>query len=152
MIGFIAPYTFKQFGTTGNYSAIAFPHNFQFTVANAIGFSVFTRHPGNGFITTLDYCCIPPATLFLLLYTPSRLKVKVTLRLTVSLLAVPSYNSSVRTPRKTPIVKNACLLVRYLSIDILLLRVLVLRESVYRPIAWQWIYMPQYLLHIDFAG
>jgi hypothetical protein len=32
MIGFIAPYTFKQLGTTGNYSAIAILHTLQFTV------------------------------------------------------------------------------------------------------------------------
>jgi hypothetical protein len=42
MIGFIAPYTFAQFGTTGKYSAIAIPHTLQFTVAHALGFSVFT--------------------------------------------------------------------------------------------------------------
>jgi hypothetical protein len=37
-------------------------------------------------------------------------------------LIVPSYNSSARTPRKTPpsVVKNACLLVRYLAVDVLL--------------------------------
>jgi hypothetical protein len=40
-----------------------------------------------------------------------------------NLLTVPSYISSARTPRKTPssIIKNACLLVRYLAIDVLLL-------------------------------
>jgi hypothetical protein len=42
MIGFIAPYTFAQFGTTGHYSAIAFLHTLQFTVAHALGFSAFT--------------------------------------------------------------------------------------------------------------
>jgi hypothetical protein len=42
MIGFIAPYTFTQFGTTGNYSAIAILHIYLFTVAHALGFSVFT--------------------------------------------------------------------------------------------------------------
>jgi hypothetical protein len=38
-------------------------------------------------------------------------------------LAVPSYNSSPRIPRKTPssVVKNACSLVRYLAMDVLLL-------------------------------
>jgi hypothetical protein len=41
MIGFIAPYTFTQFGTTGNYSAIRILHTFQLTVAHALGFSVF---------------------------------------------------------------------------------------------------------------
>jgi hypothetical protein len=39
------------------------------------------------------------------------------------LLTVPSYNSSARTPQKTPpsVVRNACLLVRYLARDVLLL-------------------------------
>jgi hypothetical protein len=38
-------------------------------------------------------------------------------------LTVPSYNFSAQTPRKTPssFVKNACLLVRYLAMDVLLL-------------------------------
>jgi hypothetical protein len=44
MIVFIAPYTFTQFRTTGNYSAIAMLHTFQFTVAQALGFSVLTSH------------------------------------------------------------------------------------------------------------
>jgi hypothetical protein len=35
-------HTCTQFGTTGNYSSIAILHTFQFTVANALGFSVFT--------------------------------------------------------------------------------------------------------------
>jgi hypothetical protein len=42
MIGFIDTYTFTQFGTTGNYSAIAILHTFQLTVPHALGFSVFT--------------------------------------------------------------------------------------------------------------
>jgi hypothetical protein len=42
MTGFVAPYTFTQFGTTEKYSAIAILHTFQFTVAHALGFSVFT--------------------------------------------------------------------------------------------------------------
>jgi hypothetical protein len=43
----------------------------------------------------------------------------VLLRIPSILLTVPSYNSSVRTSRKTPsfIVKNSCLLVRYLAIE-----------------------------------
>jgi hypothetical protein len=47
----------------------------------------------------------------ILRYTPSRP------------LTVPSYNSSARTPRKTPssFNKNACLLGRYLAMDVLLL-------------------------------
>jgi hypothetical protein len=43
MFGFIALSTFTQLGTTGNYSAIAILHTFQFTVAHTLGFSVFTR-------------------------------------------------------------------------------------------------------------
>jgi hypothetical protein len=42
MIGFIEPYTFTQFGTTGNYSAIAIQHTLQFTVAHGLGFAAFT--------------------------------------------------------------------------------------------------------------
>jgi hypothetical protein len=41
-IGFIAPYTFTQLGTTGDHSAIAIQHNFQSTASHALGFSVFT--------------------------------------------------------------------------------------------------------------
>jgi hypothetical protein len=42
MIGFIAPYTFTQLGTTCNYSAVIDLHTLQFTVKHAVGFSVFT--------------------------------------------------------------------------------------------------------------
>jgi hypothetical protein len=41
-IGFIAPYTFTQFGTTGSNSAIDILHSFHFTVEYAQGFSVLT--------------------------------------------------------------------------------------------------------------
>jgi hypothetical protein len=43
---------------------------------------------------------------------------------TPSVLLCPLYNSSARTPRKTrlSVVKNACLFVRYLAMDALLLR------------------------------
>jgi hypothetical protein len=151
MIGFIAPYTF----TTRDYrqhSAIAILHTFQFTVAYALRFSVFTsrilatdlsqshsnfkshmKSSWNGLIpflqfllnhlrqpspeldsTTLDYCSI------------------------LRRVFVPFYNPLVRTPWKTPssIVKDACLLVRYLAMDVLLLsRELLLRECVYRVVA-----------------
>jgi hypothetical protein len=51
-------------------------------------------------------------------------------------LVVPSYTSSARTPNKTPssVVNNAYLLVRYLAIDVLLLRAQFL-ECVYRAVA-----------------
>jgi hypothetical protein len=51
------------------------------------------------------------------------------------LLAVPSYNSSARTPQKAPfsVVKNACLLVRYLGMGVLLLKEYA-SECVYRDV------------------
>jgi hypothetical protein len=44
MVGFADTYvyTFTQFGTTGNYSAIAILHTFQLTIAHAVGVPVFT--------------------------------------------------------------------------------------------------------------
>jgi hypothetical protein len=42
VIRFITSYTSTQFGTVGNYSAIAILRTFQFTVAQALEFSVFT--------------------------------------------------------------------------------------------------------------
>jgi hypothetical protein len=44
IIGYIAPYTFTQFRSTSNYSAVAILHTFQFTIAHALGFSVFSSH------------------------------------------------------------------------------------------------------------
>jgi hypothetical protein len=41
MAGLIDIYTFTQFGTTGNYSAIAILHTLQFTVAHALEFCIF---------------------------------------------------------------------------------------------------------------
>jgi hypothetical protein len=155
MIGFVAPYTFTQFGTTCNYSAIAILYSFQLTVAHALGFSVLTsrilatdlsqshcnlkshvksschslipslpfllnqlRLPSPELDPILDYCSV-------LHCTPSRL------------LTVPSYNSSARTPQKTPstIISNACLLVRYLATDDLLLSAYASQTCVYRPVA-----------------
>jgi hypothetical protein len=136
MIEFIAPYTFTQFGTTGSYSAIADLHTSQFTVTHALGFSVFTSR-----ILTTDlsqshchfklhmepscHSLIP----FLPLFCNCQLRRldKVPLDycsiLRCTLLTVPSYTSSARTPRKTPssTVKNACLQLRCLAIDVLLL-------------------------------
>jgi hypothetical protein len=42
MIGFIPPFTFTQFGTTGSYSAVAVLRTLQFAVTHALGFSVIT--------------------------------------------------------------------------------------------------------------
>jgi hypothetical protein len=111
------------------YSAITILHTLQFTVAHILGFSVFTSrilatdlsHSHCNFISHMKSSCHYSAgvnsedsTTFdyseLLFYIPSRL------------LTVSSYNSSARTPRKTPssVVKNACLLVRYVALDVLL--------------------------------
>jgi hypothetical protein len=132
------------------YSAITFLHTFQFTVAHALGFSVFaSRILATGLSQThchnnshmKSFCnSLIPFLPFLLnhLRLPSRhnsLDYCSVLPCTPShLLTVPS---SARTPQKTPscIVKNACLLVRYVAMDILLSRARVLREYVYRLVA-----------------
>jgi hypothetical protein len=44
MIGFIAPYTFTQLGTTVNYNSLAILHRLQRTVTHALGFSVIISH------------------------------------------------------------------------------------------------------------
>jgi hypothetical protein len=41
VIGFIAPYKFTQFGTTGSYRAIAILHTLQSTIPHAIGSLIF---------------------------------------------------------------------------------------------------------------
>jgi hypothetical protein len=73
-------------------------------------------------LETLDFW--PQFTTPLFHCTPSRL------------LTVPSYESSARTPRKTPssVVKNECLLVCYLAMDDLLLGAYV-SGCVYRVVA-----------------
>jgi hypothetical protein len=153
MIGFIAPYTFTQFGTTVNYSAIAILQNFQFIFTQPLGFSVFnsrilatdlsqsrcnfTTHmkssshrliPFLPFFSVTFHCNLQNSTQSsrLLSCTPSRL------------LTAPFYNPSARTPRKTPCssFKDACLLVRYVAVDVLVLsRAHVLRECVYRAVS-----------------
>jgi hypothetical protein len=155
MIGFIAPYTLTP-RDYRQYSAIAILHTFQFTVSHKLGSSVFTsrilqrifqshrhfnshmksswhslipffsfllshlRQPSQKFDAILHYFF-----LLLLFSTPSQL------------LTVPFYNPSARTIQKTQssIVKDACLLVRYLAMDVLLSRARVLRECVYRVVA-----------------
>jgi hypothetical protein len=44
MIGFIAPVTFTQVGTTGNYSAVAILRAIQLTVPHSVWFSIFISH------------------------------------------------------------------------------------------------------------
>jgi hypothetical protein len=53
-----------------------------------------------------------------------------------SLKGCPFHNPSARTPQKTAfIVEEACLLVRYLAMDVLLLHVYASQECVYRVVA-----------------
>jgi hypothetical protein len=76
----------------------------------------FTNHWYAAIFFRLD----TPLELF---WLPTELNWTELLRCTSVLLPVPSYNSSVRTRRETPssVVKNVCLLVRYLATDVLLL-------------------------------
>jgi hypothetical protein len=61
-------------------------------------------------LTSSDWTLSTSDHILLLRCTPSRL------------LTLPFYNFSARTPRKTSsVIKNACLLVRYLALDVLLL-------------------------------
>jgi hypothetical protein len=115
--------------------------HFQFTVAHALGFFVFTSR-----ILATDlsqsHCLLGTVLPFLNhLQLSSPELDPILLRL---LFRTPCYSASTspvlpntadnhfsRTPRKTPsfVVRNACLLVRYLTMDVLLLsRARVLRE------------------------
>jgi hypothetical protein len=135
MIGFIEPYTFTT-RDYRQYSAIAILHTFQFTVTHALVFSVFTIR-----ILATDlsqsHCNlklhVKSSLHRLILSCQFRRLASILFRLlfctpcysasTMSVLVNTSYNHFARTPRKTPssVVQNACLLVRYLSMDVLLL-------------------------------
>jgi hypothetical protein len=139
------------------YSAIATLHTFQFTDAHVLGLSVFTsRILATGLsqshcnlkshAKSSSYSLIPflPFLLSHLRLTSPELDLILFLLDYCSLLrllllsAETSYNHFARTPRKiqSSIVKNACLLVRYIGMDVLLLsRARVLRKCVYRPVA-----------------
>jgi hypothetical protein len=145
MIVLIAPYTFSQFGSTRNYRAIAILHTLQFTITHALGFSVFpsrllamelsqSHSHFKSHMQTYFHSLIPFLPLFcscqfrrLLSTTPDHCSV---LRQQTSL---PLYNFSARIPRKTPssVAKEACLKLRCLAIDILLLHAYASRECVY---------------------
>jgi hypothetical protein len=132
--------------------------HFQFTVAHAVGFSVFTSrilatdlsHSHCNFKSHVK-SSLPRLIPFLPLFCSCQLRRLDSTRLDYGsilsrLPTVPSYNTSARTPRKTPssIFKNAALLVRYGAMDALLSRALVLRECVYRPVVQQWVYTSHY--------
>jgi hypothetical protein len=143
-----------MFGTRNNrqYRAIAILHTFQFIVTHALGFSVFTSRilatdlsqTHCNFKSQVKSSC--HSLIRFLLFLLSHFRVRsteldpilflldyFTSRLLVSYYFVASslslYNSSERTPLYTP-----CLLVRYLAMDVLFSRALVLRECVYRAV------------------
>jgi hypothetical protein len=148
MFGFIAPYTFTV-RDYREYSAIAILHILQFTVAHTLRFSVFTSRtlatdlsvPLSLQITHEVFFSKPNSFLAIILQLPipkTRLYHFRLLFYTSQATFFVPLNPSALTPRKTPssIVKDACLLVRYLAMDVLLLsRASVLRESAYRPVA-----------------
>jgi hypothetical protein len=151
-IGYIAPYIFRN-RDYRRYSTIADLHTLQFIVTHALGFSVFTsrilatnlsqshcnfsshtkssRHSLIPFLPflfndlRLPFPELDPLLFRLLFCTP------------FSLLTLLSYDSSARTPRKTPssFVENACSLDRYLAMDVLLLSAYASCECVYQPVA-----------------
>jgi hypothetical protein len=111
MAEFIAPYTLTQFGTTGNYSAISDLPTLQFTVAHALGFSVFTSR---NLATDLSqsHCHFKSfysIIHFLSLFCSCQIRRRSKTRLFTSdyysllariFLAVSFYNPSARTPRE----------------------------------------------------
>jgi hypothetical protein len=123
MIGFIAPYTL----TTRDYRHYKrYRCSTHFPAHRCIRTNILSLHksyPGNGSQYNLFSCH------FLQLPIPKTRLSLIPLLFYISsdFLTVPSYKSSARTPRKTlsSVVKNACLLVRYLAIDILLLNACV---------------------------
>jgi hypothetical protein len=148
MIGFIAPYTFTQFGRTGNtalslfYTLSSSPLQTHYGSRSSIvlfwqriyhsltvNFKsqvVFFALP-NSFLATSVAANSEDSTR-LLVYTPCY---------SIRLMTRPFYKPLARIPRKTPpsIVNDACLLVRYLAMDVLPLLAYTTRECVYRVVA-----------------
>jgi hypothetical protein len=161
MIGFLAAYTFAQFGATGNYSDIAF----KFIVVRALCISVFASrlletdssqslcdfkshvksscHSLILFLSfLLNHLELPSPGLdpihFFLDYFASRLLFSTSSILLLPFRSLPntSYKHCARNPRKisSSIVKNVCLLVRYLSMGVLqLLNKYASRECLTEP-------------------
>jgi hypothetical protein len=142
MIGFIAPYTFTQLGTTGNtalsliytlYSSPFHKHYNSVFTSRILATGVLQSHSHfNSHVKSSCHSLIPSLPILLNHFDCHHQNSS---QFSVLLL---SYNTSARTPRKTPssIVRDACLLVRYLSVEVLLLlRARVLREYVYKPVA-----------------
>jgi hypothetical protein len=133
MFGFIAPYTFIQFGTTGDCSAIAILHTFQLTVKHALGFSVFTSCIlATDFITvslTLQvthdiFFSQPNSFLAIILHSiPSSYPGRLASRNSTLHFWLLFYTANTdHAENTTSIVTDACLLFRCLAMDVLLLR------------------------------
>jgi hypothetical protein len=134
------------------YSAISELHILQFTVTHAIGSPVFSSRilatdlsqSHCNFKSHVKSFCHSLITFFPFLQLPipkTRLSSSRLLSTTV-VKSVPSsdcalYKPSARTPRKTQfsIVNDACLRVRYLAMDVLLLHTYASRECVHRVVA-----------------
>jgi hypothetical protein len=153
MIGFIAPYEFThtlQFTIPQALGFSAFTSRILATglLQSCCNFKSHVKSSCDSLIPSmpflLNYLRLPSPELdpilFLLDCFTSRLLFSSpfsSTSTTTPVLPNSSYNHSERTPRKTwcSIVKNVCLLVPYLAMDVLLLRARVLRECVYRPVA-----------------
>jgi hypothetical protein len=150
MIGFIAPCIFTT-RDYRQYSALAILHTLQFTVAHALGFSVFTSrnlatdlsqspYRFKSYMKSSLHHLIPflPFLLNELRQQSPKLdpilccncQLRNSTQISSDYCSVlpkrPSlslYNPSARTPRKTPssVFKEACLQLRHLEMDILLL-------------------------------
>jgi hypothetical protein len=130
------------------YSAVPILHTLSFTAAHALGFSVFTSRilatdlslfqcNFNSKVTFSLHHLIP--FLFLFCNCQFRRLEPILFRLwfrapchsasTDPVLLSTSHNHFARTPRKTQsrVVKNACLLLHYLAMDVLLLSACVAR-------------------------
>jgi hypothetical protein len=130
------------------YSTIAIPHTSQFTVAHALGFSVFTSrilatglsqshchfksHMKYSFHSLIPFLPLSCSCQFIRL-GPIRLFSTTVLYTLCSLLSNPSYNNFARTPRET------------LSMNVLFSHAYASRECVYRVVACHWIYTSQYV-------
>jgi hypothetical protein len=145
-------------------SAIAILHAFQFTAAHALGFSVFTirilatnlsqSHCHFNSYMKSSWHSLIPFVPFLLTHlrlpSPELNQVLLTTVLHSFYYCSSEFLCPFITPRHEPqgkhpcIVKVACLLVRYLVMDVLLSRGRVLRECVYRVAAKQWVYKSHY--------
>jgi hypothetical protein len=129
------------------YRAIVILHTLQFTVTHALGLWVFTSRIqatalSQSVTSNHTWSFLPQSNSFLAITSQSpSTAISRTRHISLDYCSVlrPFFwlCPPARTPRKTPssIVKNTCLLILYLVVDVLLLRALVLRECVYRAVA-----------------